>query len=384
MKKYICLGFNVDKGKGYVTGLAMMHDLFMSILREHGYSVHSISLNSDLTLDSKVGKPSVSRYFEYFRIIRAVIVSFAKNNNAVFYFNPSTTRSGFYRDVLLIVLAKMFNHKVLMQQFGALFESFKKGLNRVEQRLLVWSYNKVEMIIVEGEYAKRQYSFIKKQEIIKTIQNGLPELNTFEEKNFKTYVAGEAFNLFFMNNMIESKGYFDVLKAIDILVNSRNRNVTCVFAGKFMSLEQDEYFDNSEDAKDFFDKFIAERNLVGRVTYYDCVFDKKKDEIFRKSHVFLLPSYYVFEGQPTAILEALSYGCVPIVTRYRLIPDMVDESCGLFVEKKSPVKIADAVESLMNNPTSYNLLSVNGFNRFNERFTQEAYANKLLHVIKQL
>ena len=46
MKTFVCLGFNVDKVRGYVTGLAMMHDLFVNIVREHGYNVISISLNS--------------------------------------------------------------------------------------------------------------------------------------------------------------------------------------------------------------------------------------------------------------------------------------------------------------------------------------------------
>ena len=382
MRKFLCLGFNVDKEKGYVTGLAMMHDLFIAILRENGYKVKSISLNSRGTKgDEKVGKPSLGRYTEYVSIIGKVLWTLITNSKMVFYFNPSTAKAGFYRDILLVVLAKLFGHKVLMQQFGALFESFKNGLSNKEQKILSWAYNKADMIIVEGEYAKSQYSFVREQNKIKTIQNGLPELGKKIEKSPKEYKEGSTFNMFFMNNMIESKGYVDVLKAVDILVNDKKQDVRCVFAGSFMMLGEDEYFKSKDEARGWFEKFIEERGLRDRVKYLDCVFDDAKAEQFKSANVFLLPSYYVFEGQPTAILEALSYGCVPIVTRYRLIPDMVDENCGIFVEKKSPEAIADAVIELMENPRKYKDLSENGYKKFNERFTQEAYAKRIIKEI---
>lgn len=384
MRKFICLGFNVDKEKGYVTGLAMMHDLFIAIIKERGLPVKSISLNPRFSKDGDVGKPSLSRYIEYFSIIWAVLKEFIRNKNAIFYFNPSTNKAGFHRDVLMVGCAKLFGHKVLMQQFGALFESFKNSLNIFERKILTWSYNKADIIIVEGEYAKKQYEFIKDQCKIKTIQNGLPELSKNIHKESKFYESSHTFRLFFMNNMIESKGYVDVLKAVNILVNERHCNVKCTFAGRFMTLENDEYFKNKEEAISWFKEYNSIHNLSDRVKYFESVFDEKKASLFEESHVFLLPSYYIFEGQPTAILEALSYGCVPIVTRYRLISDMIDESCGIFVNCKSPIEIADAVESLINEPEKYRTLSVNGFNRFNERFTQQAYAKKILKVVSEL
>ena len=156
MKKYICLGFNVDKERGIVNGMAMMHDLFIAILKENGIQVKSISLNTHLKSLGVVGKPSMLRYTEYFSIILSVFRAFVTNRNVVFYFNPSTAKAGFYRDVLLVMMAKMFGHKVLMQQFGAMFETFKNSLRPFELKLLSWSYNKADTIIVEGELAKRQ------------------------------------------------------------------------------------------------------------------------------------------------------------------------------------------------------------------------------------
>lgn len=385
MSQFVCLGFNVDKEKGYVTGLAMMHDLFVAILRENGYIVKAISLNSRYeNPNAQVGDAGVKRYFEYVSIIWKVIKAFIVQRHVVFYFNPSTAKTGFYRDVLLVAFAKLLGHQVLMQQFGALFETFRNSLNKRDQRILNWAYNKTDMLIVEGENAKRQYSFIKKQEKIKIVPNGLPELKRGIKKEPKSYQEGSTFNMFFMNNMIVSKGYMDVLKAIDILVNERQRDVKCVFAGKYMLTKEECPFKTVDEAQMWFDGFIEEKGLEDRVVYYQSIFDENKINEFKNAHVFLLPSYYMFEGQPTAILEALSYGCVPVVTRYRLIPDMVNDECGVFVGSKSPNEIADAISNLMDDTSYYNQLSKNAFDRFQKNFTQMAYAEKIIKIIEEL
>ena len=385
MKKFVCLGYHVDKEKGIVTGLAMMHDLFISILRENGYEVKAISLNDKGGASStKIASSGVLRLLDYFPIIWKLFHNFLFNRKVVLYFNPSTAKAGFYRDVVAVNLAKLFGHKVLMQQFGALFESFKNSLSPREQKLLVSTYNKADLIIVEGENARKQYPFISDVNKIKVIQNGLPDSNKSVQKHPKEYKQGGSFNMFFLNNMIESKGYMDVIKAVDILVNQRKRNVSCVFAGRFMQVQGDVFFKSTEEAKQWFENYISDNGLTGRIKYYESVFDDNKVREFTKAHVYLLPSYYIYEGQPTAVLDALSYGCVPIVTRYRLIPDMVNENCGVFVEPKTPESIADAVEFFIDNPEEYAKKSKKAYDRFNASFTQEAYANKILEAIKTL
>ena len=382
-KTIIAIGFTVDRQNNYVTGLAMMHELFISLVKSDGYDVLSISLNSKKKSLTKVGKISSRRVIEYFSIMYKVLKLFLTHRKAIFYFNPSTAKSGFYRDCILIMFAKLCRIRIIMQQFGALFESFFNSLNPIEQNMLKWAYNKADLIIVEGEYAKKQYGFIKIPDRIKVIQNGLPEQHNIEERNNKTYDTKNSFKLFFMNNMIESKGYVDVLKALDILINEMRLNVECIFAGRFMSVIDDVYFGNADEAKNYFNNFIEKYNLNTKVKYLNCVFGEEKATIFHQANVFLLPSYYIFEGQPTAILEALSYGCVPIVTKYRLIPDMVDDQCGIFVAPKNPRCIAEAVKLLINDRQLYQQKSKNCIDRFNRNFTKEIYKTKILDALSQ-
>jgi len=381
-KHVIAIGFTVDKESNNVSGLSMMFELFCTIAKDAGYVVHIISLNSSKT-NSKVGIVGYKRLFEYFKIIFLAIGFFFRFKGAILYFNPSTAKTGGYKDIFLINISRLFGCRILMQQFGALFDSYFSSLSKTMQTILGYSYNKAEIIIVEGDYAKQQYGFINKKDRIIVINNGLPEKNNIKQTNGKFFDSNDQFELFYMNNMIESKGYIDVLKAIDILRNEYKLNVYCTFAGRFMSVIDDELFASPDEAQNWFVQFISEKKLSDSISYYNCVFDKNKAKCFIRSNAFLLPSYYIFEGQPTAILEALSYGSVPIVTNYRLIPDMVTDSCGLFVNAKFPYEIADAVRFLMNNPDTYHKMSQQCIDVFNEKFTQKRYTEKIVKLLNE-
>lgn len=385
MKTIIGIGPRVDKMNGYVTGLSMMFELTMSVFQEGGYSIKYINLNNRFkSKSSDIAKPSFGNFASYALIFLEIIWTLLIYRNCIVYINPAPTRFGFKRDALVVKLAKLFGHKIVFHQFGALFESFYNSLSIDGRKSVENIYNKVDALIVEGEFAKSHYSFISTQEKIHVVNNGLPESDNVNVDKPKTFNEGETFNLFFMNNMIESKGYVDVLKALNILVNEMNLNVKCTFAGRFLSLPDDNYFKSVEEAKNWFDSFIKDNKLSDRVEYRISVFGKEKAEIFMKSHVFLLPSYYVFEGQPTAILEALAYGCVPIVTKYRLIPEMVNDADGIFVSPKSPREIALAIQHLYVNHDVFKTLSKGAIDRFNKDFTREKYANKVIKNISKL
>lgn len=51
-----------------------------------------------------------------------------------------------------------------------------------------------------------------------------------------------------------------------------------------------------------------------------------KLDLFVESHVFVLPTYYLFEGQPIGIIEAYAAGCVVVTTRHSNICDIFSGS----------------------------------------------------------
>ena len=133
-------------------------------------------------------------------------------------------------------------------------------------------------------------------------------------------------------------------------------------------------------AKKSFFEYVKKNNLTEKITYFEGLYGNEKSVAFRNSHFFLLPSYYINEGQPVSVLESLAYGCVPIVTRYRLIPTMVNEENGFFVEPKSPIQIVECILEIIDNPMKYHDYSQAGINYYLDNFTQDKYVNKLINL----
>lgn len=73
-------------------------------------------------------------------------------------------------------------------------------------------------------------------------------------------------------------------------------------------------------------------------------------DMMRKSRIFCLPSHK--EGTPVCVMEALSCGLPIVATRVGGIPDIVvDQKTGILVEKGNAQEMADALVSLIRDPS---------------------------------
>ena len=98
----------------------------------------------------------------------------------------------------------------------------------------------------------------------------------------------------------------------------------------------------------------------------------QKKEIFTKSHVFILPSF--FEGLPNALLESMSYGVVPIVTSVGSIGEVVENyKNGIIVPKYNHKKISDHIINLFDNNKLFNSLSLNAYETIKNNFSLSSY-----------
>ncbi len=131
-----------------------------------------------------------------------------------------------------------------------------------------------------------------------------------------------------------------------------------------------------------FFEYISRNNLENFVSYSESKLGLDKQIEFQNAHLFVLPSYYINEGQPVSVLEAISYGVVPLITNYRLMPQMINENSGMFVNKQDPECIADKIEFFINNPDVYNSFSKSSISHFNNNFTSEIYLEKLLKILQ--
>ncbi len=129
-------------------------------------------------------------------------------------------------------------------------------------------------------------------------------------------------NYLFIARLHRKKGIFPLVKAWDKVMKG-NPSVRLCIAG----LDEGEL----EKIKPYFGS-----NLL----YYGAVYDQDKIQLLKDAHYFILPSYS--EGFPTSVLEAMSYGAIPLISKGCNFLEVFDQNLGLPAEP-----IVSQLESLL-------------------------------------
>jgi glycosyltransferase involved in cell wall biosynthesis len=123
----------------------------------------------------------------------------------------------------------------------------------------------------------------------------------------------------FLGNVGPKKGIFDLITAAERLGSNRHNAFRLIVAGPC----------DSPAVGAELRRLIQQTELSECIELTGPVAGQKKDALFRRAHVFVLPSYA--EGLPIAMLEAMSYGLPVVATRVGGIPEVLREA-GILVE----------------------------------------------------
>lgn len=104
----------------------------------------------------------------------------------------------------------------------------------------------------------------------------------------------------------------------------------------------------------FFNGF-SEDTFTGlkRVRYRGVVKPERVVEVLCQYDMFVLPTYHPGEGYPGAILEAYNAGLPVVTTRWRALPEIVNETCGLLVEPHSVDELYEAMKTVVEDNKLY-------------------------------
>ena len=184
---------------------------------------------------------------------------------------------------------------------------------------------------------------------------------------------GRPLRLLYLSNMIPSKGYADVLKAVGIL---RDRGVaaTADFAGRW----------TADADRRTFEQAVADWDLGDRVRHHGGVSQAQARALHLAADVFVLPTYYPVEAQPLTVIEALAAGTPVVVTPHASLPEMVRAGQeARFVPPRTPAAIADAVAQLLP-AEAWRQASADARERFESAFAPPAVLERWLSLIRQV
>lgn len=317
-----------------ITGQALAsRELVKGLSKNHSVRVVDLSKNS-----FRQGISSWSRIVSVLNILRQVRME--RRSADVVYLTISQSIAGNMKDVLLyVILRDMLSRTVIHLHGGGIgkliFEKY--GLLRSLNKIFL---KRLGAVVVLGESLRSIFEGMTPADRIHVVPNFAEDEFFMNSENIREkYSTYRCMNILFCSNLIEGKGYRELVDAYKDLDVGIRKEVRIDFAGDFESEGQRHAFLDSI------------KNIHG-IRYHGIAADEQKRRLFAEAHVFCLPTYYpYYEGQPISILEAYASGCVVITTDHGGICDIFKDGInGFQVVKGSSSSIRSAIEDIHSHP----------------------------------
>lgn len=282
---------------------------------------------------------------------------------------------GHFRDVLASAPPLAGHPVCAVVHRGNFHEVFTRNLTRNTARRLARSIDL--FVFLSRSLAGNAAQWIPEHKIRivpNTIDDDAECAGAEVEKKQRARMRRTRVNLLFLSNMVVSKGYFDVLKAVEML-RARGHSVRARFAGRW----------NREQDRAAFQDRVNILGLKDVVTHLGPVTQRSAVKALHlEADVLLLPTYYENEAQPLAVIEALAAATPVVVTRHGSLPEMVRSGKeAAFVRRRCAEDIAAAVEGLIL-PDGWTAASKCARERYLEAFSPDAVRSKWCAIVEEL
>ena len=292
----------------------------------------------------------------------------------VIWCSISGQKMGHWRDLITVLPAfQPGQHIVASVHWGNFSRLFERQLTRYSARRIV---ERVDCFVLLSKLLEAHVADWIPAHKRHVIPNFVPPCGSTQEVNqkHKRRHRSRPLRVLYLSNMIESKGYLDVLEALAI-ARREGMALEADYAGRWNSDADRQAFEARVEALEL-------RDIVthhGPITAYSRV-----QAMHLAADVFLLPTYYNIEAQPMTIIESLSAGTPVIVTRHASIEAMVREDCeALFVPPHAPEAIAQALISL-HNVERWQALSKGARARYESCFSAAVIRNSWTELLQSL
>lgn len=182
--------------------------------------------------------------------------------------------------------------------------------------------------------------------------------------NPETLAGEKTFNILFVGRLIERKGAIYLLEAFRNISKKRD-NLRLLIAGDGPMREK-------------YEKFSRDNHLEEKISFLGIVNHGKMAELYRRSHIFVLPSLNEALGNVTQ--EALASG-LPIITTDTGAAELIKDN-GLIIRKESAEDIENSLKTIIENQKLREEMSHKS-RQLAEAMTWDNVARRYLEVFKR-
>ena len=357
-----------------ITGAATASEIVVNYLKgEHEVTVLAYQRGNLIS-----GGFSLEQFVRIFVIVIRLL--FLKKKFDAAYLVISSTFWGNMRDIFfLIVMGKDLRKKTVLHLHGANIDRYLKESPFWIKYLNRKLFREVKNAIVLGNFFNNIFEGYIDNSKIRIVENSFdPALLIPEGKLIQKFTSVEKVKIIFLSNLIKEKGYEILLDAFLALPDFISNKAELHFAGEFYSYEEKNLFLN---------KIGNHKNIF----FHGSVAGKKKQELFWTAHIFCLPSFYRYEGQPISIIEAYASGCFVIITSNGGIIDIFGSGInGLFIDIDIDIdidvdvfreRLNKQLDMLISDIEKYKDIAHFNFKEASKKYTQDIFCKKISHIL---
>jgi len=345
-----------------VNGVSFANATLTKKLEERAISVDIINTSAD-TLSSKQGtsfsfSKALSFFHTYFKVFRIF-------SNDIIYTTPGQTFFGILKYAPFYLLAWLLGKPYIIHLHGNYLGKEYNLLKGIKKKLFYFFISRASAGIALSGSLVKNFADLLPRERVYVVENFV----TDDLLQPLTSKPSDKLRVIFLSNLMKEKGILDLLDALSIL-KDKGIDFSATLAG---ALEQG------------LEELIEEKFLTisENTTYLQTVSGPRKRQALQEANVFVLPTYYIMEGQPISLLEGLATGNINVSTAHAGIPDVADTSNGYFVAPQAPHELAAVLEKISRNIDS----EVERFSLRNQQhaaslFTEQRFVDRIIEIFK--
>jgi glycosyltransferase involved in cell wall biosynthesis len=224
--------------------------------------------------------------------------------------------------------------------------------------------------MVQGRRLKGVFNDLVPESRVAIIPNDIDDA-PFLEARKRLPVAPDHSGLkrvLFVGFMAPSKGFRDVIAAIPLTPGAH-----FVFMGEWLK---------PEDEKEV-RSLLRQQGVEERVTFTGSVSGSKKYDLFVSADIFVLPTYYAYEGHAVSSVEALAAGLPIVCTDHGALNESVQDGWnGFFLPPSDPAAIGRRLNQLIQDEALRRTMGERSRQLYLERFTLAQFVDSWSRAIQ--
>ena len=213
-----------------------------------------------------------------------------------------------YRKGIVIILAKLFGAKVIVQMHAGPILAWYESLPKRKQVTVAKIFNSADQMLVLGEYWKKQMATIVAVDKIEVLYNGVecPEENPYN---------ADGKYILYMGLLKKTKGTYDLIDAIKLIDSELSQEIKVYLCGVDENGETEKLCGKADA------EYVTEHGLQNRIVMPGWIDKNTRLALFKNTQICVLPSYY--EALSMTALESMAYGIPLVTTDISTMPELL-------------------------------------------------------------